>query len=41
MDDMVRMTRMERLMRRADYEIERARLAAAAGVAISDLEGAP
>jgi outer membrane protein TolC len=41
MEDMVRMTRMERLMRRADYELERSRLAAAAGVPVSSLEGAP
>lgn len=41
MEDMVRMTRMERLMRRGEYELERSRLAAAAGVAISSLEGAP
>ncbi len=40
MDDMVRMTRMERLMRRMDYELERSRLAAAAGVAIDRMEGA-
>lgn len=41
MEDMVRMTRMERLMRRGEYELERSRLAAAAGVPISTLEGAP
>lgn len=41
MEDMVRMTRMELLMRRGEYELERSRLAAAAGVAISTLEGAP
>lgn len=40
MDDMVRMTRMERLMRRMDYELERSRLAAAAGVTIDRMEGA-
>ncbi|HQF56695.1 MAG TPA: TolC family protein [Fibrobacteria bacterium] len=39
MEDMVRMARMERLMRRGDYELERSRLAAAAGVAIANLEG--
>lgn len=41
MEDMVRMTRMERLMRRGEYELERSRLAAAAGVPFSALEGAP
>lgn len=40
MEDMVRMTRMERLMRRGEYELERSRLAAAAGVPVSSLEGA-
>lgn len=39
MEDMVRMARMERVMRRMDYELERSRLAAAAGVAIENLEG--
>lgn len=32
MDDMVRMTRMEAIMRRGEYELERARLLAAAGL---------
>lgn len=41
MEDMVRMTRMELLMRRGEYELERTRLAAAAGVPVSTLEGAP
>lgn len=41
MEDMVRMTRMERLMRRMDYELERTRLATAAGIPFPELEGAP
>lgn len=32
MEDMIRMTRMEALMRRGDYELEKARLMAAAGL---------
>lgn len=41
MEDMVRMSRMEHIMRRMEYELERTRLATAAGVAIPELEGAP
>lgn len=41
MEDMVRMTRMERIMARGEYEIERARLFAAAGLETPFDGGAP
>jgi outer membrane protein TolC len=39
MDDMVRMVRMEAVMRRGEYELERARLLAAAGIGQNGRDG--
>jgi outer membrane protein TolC len=38
MEEMIRMTRMDAIMQRGTYELERARLAAAAGVEPDQLE---